>query len=262
MEEVLKYNIFIYWENKKGSKRPKYLEDCLKTLKKHNNNVILVTPSNIKKYVPENIINKKIWKLDLIAQRADYFRVLLLNFNGGLWLDFDTICFANFSKLLSKLEEYDLLFHSEQFFASRKGLFNKLIQEIDNKLNTSINNKYLLKQKVKFYLNKILPFKNFDYRIKPFKWTEIGMDLLKNHINNYNIYKIPEDYFAPKIEYKWEKKYSNIIFSETVEINNFIKKNQLILKLYNSGYSKEELKVLNNPKEDILFNKLINYSLS
>ena len=66
---------------------------------KYKSNVILVTPENIQEYIPKDKFNSKIWKLDLIAQRSDYLRYLLIHHNGWIWLDFDTICLKNLDSI-------------------------------------------------------------------------------------------------------------------------------------------------------------------
>ena len=41
----------------------------------------------------ENELNPNIFKVNHIAQKADYIRLKILYKYGGIWLDADTICF-------------------------------------------------------------------------------------------------------------------------------------------------------------------------
>ena len=225
-----KYNIYLYWENKNGHKRHKYLDICLGSIKKYNKNVVVLTPKNIYNYIPKEKINQKVWLLDKIAQRADYLRYLVLNHNGGFWLDFDTICLNNIDFLQKKLDNYDMVLHSEQFFGVRKGVLNNLVRELNHKLNKSKNMK--------------------------FNWTELGITTFKKYFKDLNIYKINPNYIIPKIPYSYEKN-RDIIWKTNIEKNDFIYDEQLILKLYNHSYSENEKNELVNNKNN-LFNKIIN----
>ena len=173
------YNIYLYWENKNGHTRHKYLDICLKTIKKHNKNVVVITPENLYNYIPKNKVNKKVWLLNKIAQRADYLRYLVLNHNGGFWLDFDTICLNNIEFLFKYLDNYDLVLHTEAFFGVRKGSLNNMIKELDTKLNNSKN----------MY----------------FQWTELGMKTFKKYFKSLKIYTIDKHYVIPKIPYSFKQ---------------------------------------------------------
>lgn len=252
--------IFLYWENKKGCKRAPYLDACLATIKKHNKNVVVVTPNNINDYIPIEKINTKIWLLDRVAQRSDYFRYLILNHNGGLWLDFDTICFSNLNKVFDSLTEYEIAFHSEQFFAARKGTLSAVTEEIEYKLNKKLTKTYLWKQKVKKIIYNA-GVRNIRYKIDPFDWTELGINILKEKITKLKVYKIPLNTINAKVEYNWEPLNNRKILSQDIDIDDFINPDQLIIKLYNNTYNDEIKKKLNSDPS-ILFNKLISKSLN
>ena len=221
-----KYNIFLYWENKKNTKRHKYLDLCYNTIKKKNNNVIILTPKNIYNYIPKHKINKKVWDLKLIEQRADYIRFAVLNHNGGMWLDFDTICLKNLNFLFNYLKEYDMVLHSEQFFACNKGVLNNVMKELDNKLN---NSKDL----------------NFDY-------TELGLVTLKKNINNLKIYRIKSKNMIPKIDYSG--KYWRLMFNN-IKSKDFLHDDLYIVKLYNHVYKNRKDELVNNKNN--LFNNIL-----
>ena len=123
---------------------------------KYKSNVILVTPENIQEYIPKDKFNSKIWKLDLIAQRSDYLLYLLIHHNGWIWLDFDTICLKNLDSIFEILENYELAFQSEQFFAGRKGVFKDVIFDIEEKIEKKMNNKYLFKILKRRFLKKYI----------------------------------------------------------------------------------------------------------
>ncbi len=228
-EHYTNYNIYLYWENKGSNKRPKYLDLCLETIKKYNNNVIVVTPENIYKYIPEDKVNKRIWLVDKIPQRADYFRYHILHYNGGMWLDFDTICLKNLNYLFKYLDEYDMFIHSEQFFGCKPGLFSDMLNELNDKLNK----------------NELLKF----------NWTELGITTFKKYLDKINYIDIDLNLIVPKINYS---SISNpfIIFDTNIKPEDFIKDEQLILKLYNSLYNSKQIDELNN-NQNILFNKII-----
>lgn len=260
--DISQYSIFLYWENKKGRKRPEYLNKCLQTIRKKNSNVVLVTPENITLYIPKDKINPKIWKLDLIAQRSDYFRYLLIHHNGGLWLDFDTICLKNLDPIFKKLENYELVFQSEQFFAGRKGVFEDVIGEIEAIIASKMTSKYLNRILKRRFLNTYLKikFETSKLKITPFKWTEIGIDCVLKHIDKYNVYRIEDYAFKPLIPYNWEPENNKIIFSTSVKLENFLNEKQMIVKLYNHTYDNNKKNQLVDEKGN-LFNALLKKAL-
>lgn len=232
------------------------------TIKKNNRNVVLVTPENIHSYIPKNKISSKIWKLDLIAQRSDYFRYLLIHHNGGLWLDFDTICLKNLDSVIAKLENYELAFQSEQFFAGRKGVFEDVILDIEQKIAKKMTKKYLYKIYLKNFLNTYLNFSYMEEKlqVKPFEWTEIGIDCVRKHIHKYNVHYIEQSTWKTKMKYSWEPQTNVLMFSENITTENFLNKEQLLVKLFNHMYDKEKKESLDDNKNN-LFNKIVAIAL-
>ena len=101
-------NIWMYWENKEGSTKAKYLELCYKTVLKHNSNnckIVLLNQDTVYNYLPK--MRKDLSQYLSIPQKTDYIRLLLLKTYGGLWLDSDIIVINNLYPILSKLKDYD-----------------------------------------------------------------------------------------------------------------------------------------------------------
>lgn len=101
--------IWMYWEDKKGVKKPSYLDLCYKTVKRHCNkdfNIILLNEKSIYKYLPD--LRKDLNTL-LIPQKVDYIRYNLLYKYGGIWMDSDTIVLKSLMPIIDKLSVYDFV---------------------------------------------------------------------------------------------------------------------------------------------------------
>ena len=101
-------NIWLYWENKPGKKKPVYIDLCYKTIDKNCKNfrVHKLNEKNIYDYLPD--LRKDINKLK-IPQKADYIRYRLLNEYGGIWLDSDIIVINDLSPILDYFDKYDFI---------------------------------------------------------------------------------------------------------------------------------------------------------
>jgi hypothetical protein len=102
----------MYWETKKGTDKPPYLDLCLDTIKKHCK-VHLLDENTVHNFLPE-LKDKSVIKNDLdsicsIPQKADLIRLMLLEKYGGVWLDSDVIVFKPLDKLFEKLETNDFI---------------------------------------------------------------------------------------------------------------------------------------------------------
>jgi hypothetical protein len=104
--------LWVYWENKENKSTPPIIELCIEImeLKLSNNfNFVKLDQNNIYNYIPE--IKKKKHILDklIIAHRVDYYRVLLLNKYGGLYLDADIIVLNDLKDVIDKMNKYDYI---------------------------------------------------------------------------------------------------------------------------------------------------------
>ena len=104
--------LWVYWENKDGKPTPPIIELCLEIMKlrlSKNFNFIKLDQNNIIDYIPEIIKRKSILDKLIIAHRVDYYRVLLLNKYGGLYLDADIIVLNDLNDIIDKLKDYDYI---------------------------------------------------------------------------------------------------------------------------------------------------------
>ncbi len=99
-----KPKIWCFWETMKGKRKPGYIELCYDSIVHNCKNcfeVILLNETNIKKYLPQ-IYNMDLSHLSL-PHKADFYRYLLLNKYGGIWIDADIICLKCLCPLYNQL---------------------------------------------------------------------------------------------------------------------------------------------------------------
>lgn len=109
---VEKPYLWVYWENKNGKLTPPIIESCLEIMRlrlSNNFNMIKLDQNNIIDYIPEIKERKHILDKLIIAHRVDYYRVLLLNKYGGLYLDADIIVLNDLKDIIDKLKENDYI---------------------------------------------------------------------------------------------------------------------------------------------------------
>ena len=89
-----KYNnipIWTYWENidKNNKDPPKVVKRCYKNWKEKGklNNINILNPDNIKKFIPEDEYNKICKNADNLAVKSDFISLYLLYKYGGVWID-------------------------------------------------------------------------------------------------------------------------------------------------------------------------------
>jgi hypothetical protein len=104
--------LWVYWENKDGKPTPPIIELCLEIMRKRlsdNYRMIKLDQNNISEYIPEINERKHILDKLIIAHRVDYYRVLLLNKYGGLYLDADIIVLNDLGDIIDKLRDNDYI---------------------------------------------------------------------------------------------------------------------------------------------------------
>lgn len=241
--------VWTYWENL-NDKTPTHIKLCLDTFKKHLGSkykLIILNENTIKNYLP-NVRND----LDnlMIAQKVDYYRIALLYYYGGIWIDADTIIMSNLDDIFEKLKTYDFVgfgctdyicFNgknqpSNGVLASKKNsILMKLCLE---KLNNKLNDKNKLKQLNYYDLGKYIIWES----LKELQKT-----------NNYDYYHYPSEYDGTRDKSGiWLD--TNRHFSE--EEINLIDENKLFfIFLTNAGINKYQPWVKNTDINDILYGK-------
>ena len=104
--------LWVYWENKENKSTPPIIELCIEIMKlklSNNFNFVKLDQNNIYDYLPEIKEKKHILNKLIIAHRVDYYRVLLLNKYGGLYLDADIIVLNDLNDVIHKMNTYDYI---------------------------------------------------------------------------------------------------------------------------------------------------------
>ena len=83
--------IWTYWENtdKNNKDPPKVVQRCYKNWKDKGklNNINILNPDNIKKFIPEDEYNKICKNAENLAVKSDFISLYLLYKYGGVWID-------------------------------------------------------------------------------------------------------------------------------------------------------------------------------
>ena len=189
--------IWTYWENKGDRKEPyAHIKLCFETMKKYYSkyNFIILNPETIKQYLPN--IRTDLNDL-MIAQKVDYYRVALLYYYGGIWVDADTIAMRDLDEVFDKLDNgYDFV----GFGCTGKICFNGY-PDPSNGVMASRKNGILMGTCLN-KLNKML-----DQNNKKYKYFELGKNVLwecKDELKDYNYYHFPSEYDGSRdIDGKW-----------------------------------------------------------
>jgi hypothetical protein len=100
--------IWNYWETPIGKKKPGYIDLCHQSALHNCSNcftIISLNEHNIKNYLP-NIEQYNLKNL-AIPQKVDFYRYLLLEKYGGLWIDADIIILKCLCPYYKKLKNHD-----------------------------------------------------------------------------------------------------------------------------------------------------------
>lgn len=241
--------LWVYWENKDGKTTPPIIELCLEIMKlrlSNNFRMIKLDQNNIIEYIPEIKERKQILDKLIIAHRVDYYRVLLLNKYGGLYLDADIIVLNDLRDIINKLEENDYIGFGCTGYKCTNGYGKPSNWAMASKPNG------IMISRLKVYLENMLDNikdDNIDYHTfgKLAIW-EILEKLIKNE--NYKYYHYDSEKIGTRdIDGRW-------ITNDILVSNNKIKfkneNNLYFLVFYNS----DEQKILENyfknkTKEDL-----------
>tara|TARA_Y100000389_G_scaffold197738_2_gene232890 strand:- start:5849 stop:6703 length:855 start_codon:yes stop_codon:yes gene_type:complete len=106
---IQKPNIWMYWENIPGKNKPKYIDLCMDSLKKHckkDFKIHMLNEKNLYTYFPK--MRKDLDNMS-IPQKTDYIRLYALSKKGGIWVDSDIIIFKSLRNYYNDLTRYEFV---------------------------------------------------------------------------------------------------------------------------------------------------------
>lgn len=224
--------IWLYWEDIKDTEHPAYIGLCCDTIVKHCNSdfkVTLVSPKNLKEYLPE--LREDLGLLKYIAHKADYIRWKLLEKYGGIWLDIDYIAIKSPKEVYFLLEDYDFLYTGHPFLPNDE--ICPLIAFLACKKGCSITTKMIDK------MDKVIDkaFKD----CLDLKWNALGNEILKDVlIDEKNTKYLPLEYFFPVRNFYGKGINVNYFKEGNVNVRDFITNNTCGFMLNNNSYRGKE----------------------
>jgi mannosyltransferase OCH1-like enzyme len=242
--------LWVYWENKDGKTTPSIIELCLEIMRlrlSNNFRMIKLDQHNIVEYIPEIKERKHILEKLIIAHRVDYYRVLLLNKYGGLYLDADIIVLNDLGDIIKKLEENDYIGFGCTGYRCTNGYGKPSNWAMGSKANGIMISR--LKRHLENKLDNITEDKIEYHTFGKIAIWEILNQLIKNE--NYKYYHYDSESIGTRdIEGKW-------ITNDMLVSKNKIKfKNEdklYFIVFYNSDAEKIlENYFINKTKEDLL----------
>lgn len=169
-------NVYTYWENVPGHTMPVYLQRCLDTISKRCDHVHL-TPDNLGEYVSN--LHPRVDDFEVMAHKADYLRTCILEQNGGLWLDCDTIMTTPPDRALDALRDNDYVC-----------ALNYLGQPCISYIGSQAGGKVITQWRKDIE-------EHLDRGNTTFNWTQIGSDLVAKSLPNVRWHQLPTDLVLP-----------------------------------------------------------------
>ena len=246
--EFIDENREIYLSSEK-MKIPIFFQKCIQVMKKRVPDLIILTPMNIKKYLPEFPIEMGNGSEIPLKKRIDILFAFILEMYGGLCISPGTVV-INVDEILSMIKEYKLVTigASPNIIQSYNNLFHPntyvigsqkktpIIMEYRRYLMISIKNDLLHKDismdnsyKILQYLIPLMKSPHFHFGTEfdgsynnQMQMIDVGTYLDKHRINFLNedklsIITVPYDLLMERSEYKW---FLNIS-KEQYEASNF-----------------------------------------
>lgn len=234
--------IFTFWEPKENI--PAYVKLCMQTWRMFLNEYRIVTLDyhNLNQWLDEETIEQILSKNMSLAIQADAIRVALLEKNGGIWMDADTIITS--SEFLKYCNTKSLVMIGDKDAIDPHVAFMKAPKDL-----------YLLKRWLKHIKARVKFFKSVQ-KLKPFKflikrkwkkahaWDFLGNGiinplLLRTNPENYQIIDEKEKcVFLEQIFYKLNKSdkisYRKFYFQENIDPHQILEENKGIIMLHNS----------------------------
>jgi hypothetical protein len=163
--------IWMYWENGKGKRTPKYIDFAIESIQRHRGSldVRVLSPGSVHEHLSG--LRSEWHALAKPAHRADYIRTRLVFEHGGMWLDADMVALGELEPLVTFPKHYDYacqdIATSIGCFVARPGC--KLLGEVIKAQDAVLDN-----------------------LASGFSWNGLGNDLLGKFGKGYPYYQWPE----------------------------------------------------------------------
>jgi hypothetical protein len=249
--------LWVYWENKDGKPTPPIIELCLEIMRKRLSNnfrMVKLDQNNISEYIPEIKERKHILDKLIIAHRVDYYRVLLLNKYGGLYLDADIIVLNDLGDIKDKLREYDYIGFGCTGYRCTNGYGKPSNWAMASKANGIMISR--LKKYLEYRLDSITE-NEIDYHTfgKLAIWKILN-DLINNE--NYKYYHYDSEKIGTRdIDGKWITN-DMLVSNKKIKFNN--ENNLYFIVFYNSDAEKILENYFRNKTKEDLFKDNTNIS--
>ena len=257
-----KPKIWLYWENKPGSKKPEYLKLCYDSVVRNCSkdfDINLLNEKTVYNFIPD-LPDLSFLK---IPQKTDYIRLCLLKKYGGIWLDSDVIVINNLLPLIKKLDTYEFVgfgCHTKNCIKNTNGFPKPANWVLVSRKNGKLISNCLDKAKYVINKSKGKIKKNYHKIGRKLFWSEIN-NLLINDKNwkyyHYNSKCIERDSHGKKLINK------RMISKENIDKNCIDK--LLFVPIYNTapGFPKWFLKMSREKllKSNYLISKFFRLSL-
>lgn len=186
--------IWQYWETAAGRQKPTYISLCQEAVRRvcASCEVTLVTPENLPEFLPDLPFDLDALRLrgetpPVIALKADYIRMALLERHGGMWLDSDCVPLVDLGPVMM-----DVLARHE-FWAMRK---QRTTNKVSNGAMASVAGGRIVSEcleRMGAILGEALE------RGRGLKWNEIGLKVLTPTVDRHaaTCHLEPEENFHP-----------------------------------------------------------------
>ena len=142
-----KPNLWTYWENIDGREMPYYISLCLESIKRKcgkDFNVRVLDETTRLDYLENTGLLGQAFSLSSISQKVDTFRVALLKYYGGIWVDADTLVLKSLKPIYDKMNKDWLYMRWNDgrvlngYMAGQRyaPIFSEWLDKINNQLKT------------------------------------------------------------------------------------------------------------------------------
>ncbi len=189
-----KKTVFTFWEPKDNIYP--YIQLCIDTWKKYlgsSYEIVILNYDNLYDYIPKDAINPNVFKYCSLPQISDVISVAVLLFNGGIYLDADTIITQSEIPYIYLLSQSDLIMFNN---SSRANVYlaclmanpgSKILKIWLDTINEKVDKLPSLPKNIKVVIKLLLclvPFKFLRKRIKSLLNIQLEWDFCGNSIIN------------------------------------------------------------------------------